>query len=224
TGVYTLRTSHIGYADAARTLVVTDHGGGDAIFATTIAPVQTAWDFESGPQGWTVVHPVDDSDSGDWVWGDPIGSGVGTVQPEDDHTPSPGTHCWVTGQAAKAGDSFDAADVDGGRTVLLSPSFDATAGSLVLSYWRWFTNSAGANPGTDSLHVELSNNDGASWTAVEHVTTTAAVWTQVAVPIASVLAPTATMRLRVSVADRGNDSTVEAAFDDVQLTDGVPTA
>jgi hypothetical protein len=172
-----------------------------------------------------LVHVTGDATAGHWVWNDPVGSGVGLIQPEDDHTPALGTRCWATGNAISSGAGFNAADVDGGRTVLLSPTFDATGlTSPTMRYFRSFSNNAGPNGGTDTLHVQLSNNNGATWVTVESVRLSSPAWTERTFQIATYRTPTATMRLRFSIADRGADSTVEAAIDDIALYDFTVTS
>ena len=89
--------------------------------------------------------PQDEIDAaGAWELVDPIGT---NSQPEDDHTPTPGVQCWVTGQVG---------DVDGGRTTLWSPSLDLTAlSNPYMSYWRWFSNNQGVNV-NDRLRINIS--------------------------------------------------------------------
>jgi hypothetical protein len=222
TGVYQVRATSIAHRSEDQTVTVTAHDPLDPVtLDIDLEPATLVWDFESGMQGWTVVQPSDGATAGQWVWSDPVGSGVGLIQPENDHTPNPGIRCFVTGNAALPGAAFNTADVDGGRTIVQSPVFNATGvTSPRLRYWRWFSNNAGPNGSQDSLRVQLSSNGGSTWTTVELVTVTQAAWTEVTVPIAS---PTANMRIRFAVADRGNDSTVEAAIDDVSLLSQTPT-
>lgn len=219
TGVYQVRAVRGGHVPVEQTVTVTAHDPLDPVeIVLDLPPATLVWDFESGAQGFALVQPSDGAVAGHWVWSDPVGSGVGGIQPEDDHTAAPGIRCFVTGNAPKVGDPFGTADVDGGRTILLGPTFDATVvASPMLRYWRWFSNDAGPNGGSDSLYVQLSNNNGATWVNIETVRVTNAAWTEVTVPIATYRTPTTTMRLRFTVADRGNDSTVEAAIDDISM-------
>src|SRR5439155_3903480 len=122
-------------------------------------------DFDTD-MGWTVGASGDAATTGIWVRSDPVGS---AIQPEDDHSPS-GTQCYVTGNALP-GDGPGVNDVDGGATTLVSSTFDVTPPNEirpVISYWRWFTNNAGDNPGQDPWKVEISNNGGSTWTTVEN--------------------------------------------------------
>lgn len=164
-------------------------------------------------EGWTVGAADDAATAGVWVRADPVGT---AAQPEDDHTAA-GVACWITGNGAVGG-AVGAADIDGGITTLTSPIFDATAvQSPRIGYWRWYSNNAGSAPNADSMPVEISNNGGATWTQLELVTQNAGVWVEATFPIASVLTPTASMRLRFRASDLASGSVVEAGVDDVRL-------
>lgn len=215
-GVYTLRASRFGYTPRTQSLLVAET---DPIFPYTrdfeLQPAAVAHDFESGAQGWTRVNPPVNATSGLWVCVDPIGSGGGAVQPEDDHSPAPGHLCWVTGNAATASSPVGDADVDNGGTQILSPAFDLSAVSNpVISYWRWYSNNSGSSPGSDTLRVQISNNNGSTWKYVERIVQSAASWVNVTVPVADYVTPTATMRVRFTAEDVGGGSVVEAAMDD----------
>ncbi|MDP6538762.1 MAG: choice-of-anchor B family protein [Planctomycetota bacterium] len=171
-------------------------------------------------QGWTVGAPADDATTGIWTRVDPIGT---DAQPEDDHTPAPGTMAWVTGQGSNGG-SVGENDVDGGQTTLLSPIYDLSGASApIISYWRWFHNSAGASPNNDVLEVGISNNGGASWVTVEVVgpdgNESNGGWFQHSFNVADIVAPTASVRLRFVASDEGFGSIVEAAVDDIAIED-----
>jgi hypothetical protein len=139
------------------------------------------------------------------------------IQPADDHTLA-GTQCFVTGNGdSTQGAGFD--DVDGGKTTLTSATFSALAGGYehpVVEYWRWYTNNAGDNPGQNVWQVDVSNNNGATWTNVENTTATDPSWQRVVFRIEDYVTPTATMKLRF-IADDEVGSLVEAAVDDFRL-------
>jgi hypothetical protein len=168
--------------------------------------------FEPDGAGWSVIAP-NDATAGNWEWGDPDPT---SYQPGDDATPD-GSNCWVTGIAGGSGNG----DIDDGTTTLLSAAYDmAGAVNPAVAYSRWFTNDRGGSPGdaTDSLHVEVSNDDGQSWTEVEEVGAgTPLAW----VPVSHALpvAPTSQMRFRFSAADLGSGSIVEALIDEFSLID-----
>ena len=96
--------------------------------------------------GWTVSGVS----AGKWVLGDPVGA---PETPEDDHTPN-GVNCWLTDAAN---------DVDNGTTTLTSPVYDLSQyADPVVSYWLWFSNNQGPNPGTDPFKVQVTSN-GSTW-------------------------------------------------------------
>ncbi|MEM6568263.1 MAG: hypothetical protein AAF957_07620 [Planctomycetota bacterium] len=163
--------------------------------------------FTSGSSG-------DTATAGQWVLGDPIGTGA---QPENDRTPS-GTDCWFTGQGVPGG-ADDAADVDGGTTTLLTPVFQAQQTSEPrIGYWRWYSNGGGMP--TDVLQVDISPDAGVTWFPVETVgptgNQTQGGWFRHEFLISSIIAPTSTMQMRFVAADLGTPSIIEAAIDDFQ--------
>ncbi|MSR62855.1 MAG: choice-of-anchor B family protein [Planctomycetes bacterium] len=174
--------------------------------------------------GWTVNVAADltgfsTASTGTWTRVNPVGSGA---QPEDDHTDAPGTFCWVTGQGVVGGGVGDA-DVDGGATALRSNAIDAShMADPYVSYWRWFSNFQGSNPGTMTMTVHVSNDGGASWTLLETVgptgNDTVGGWIKHTARIADFVAPTNDMRLRFRTADTVG-AVVEAAVDDLQIFD-----
>jgi hypothetical protein len=172
-------------------------------------------DFEPNTGGFSVGSP-NDATTGRWEWGDPEGTGV---QPEDDHTPPPGTKAWITGLAALGGDGGN--DVDGGTTTLLSALYDlSTSVDPLVRYARWFTNDRGASPGEDPFRVEVSTNGGSSWTLLEQVGAgTPLAWVEVEHRLRDKVVPTNQMRFRFTAQDLGQGSLVEAGVDDFELVD-----
>ncbi len=168
--------------------------------------------------GWAVGAPGDTATTGVWVRVDPIGTGA---QPEDDHTPAPGTNCFATGQGTPGG-SVGENDVDNGATTLMSPLIDLDGvAQAQISYWRWYSNDAGASPNADIFLVDISNDDGGSWTSVETIGPsgpgTAGGWVFHAFDVTDFVTPTALIRLRFIASDADSGSIVEAAVDDLQV-------
>jgi choice-of-anchor B domain-containing protein len=228
-GVYLLTASRFGFAPATRSVSISRSDPVDSLrydFALTPAALQA--DFEAGPSGWSVVSPSDSALTGRWIWADPIGSGSGGVQPEDDHTLDPGHVCWVTANASSPTDAIGTADVDGGRTILVTPPFDLSAVSKPrIAYWRWYVNDAGSAPNADTLSVDVSNNGGASWKKVERIVQTphlagiaGGIWVLADFAVADYLPATSQMRVRFIAADQGAGSVVEAAIDDFMAYEG----
>ncbi|MEK6676657.1 MAG: hypothetical protein AABZ47_13520 [Planctomycetota bacterium] len=175
-------------------------------------------DFETA-SGWTVGAAGDGVTGGLWVRGDPIGT---SAQPEDDNPNGTGTMCFVTGQGPVGG-GVGVADVDGGKTTLVSPIFSATGSDVWVGYARWYSNDQGASPNSDQMEIDISNNGGSSWTSLEIVTENKNAWVEKFFRVADFLAPTANMRLRFVAQDLGSGSVVEAAIDDFVLVNIVCT-
>jgi hypothetical protein len=161
--------------------------------------------FETS-QAWTVANTS--LTTGAWERGNPNGT---AAQPEDDNPSGTGTQCYFTDQGSVGG-SVGEADVDGGPTRLSSPTLDFSDGNGRISYYYWMYN----DDGDDSLTVEISNNNGASWLLVRTFTGGAGGWNFDEFLTDPLLAPTATFRVRFSVSDNPNDSITEAAIDDFQ--------
>ncbi|NOX60284.1 MAG: hypothetical protein GXP29_15690 [Planctomycetes bacterium] len=167
-------------------------------------------DFE-GNNGWTVVNDASLT-TGAWERADPEETlrPAGIAQPGDDNSPG-GTLCYVT-QAA-AGAAAGSFDVDGGPTVLTSPAIDLSAGNATLNYAYWFYSETG-----DSMTVEVSDDNGSSWTALATHTASASVWQQQTLILDTVITPSSQTRIRFSIADTGAASYTEGAIDDVTIT------
>ena len=140
-------------------------------------------EFES--QGsWSIGASDDDASAGIWERAIPnptYDDNGDIIQPDFDHTEL-GQYCYVTGNDVSGNNSeFGFGDVDGGKTTLLSPSYDLSEFSIaVISYWRWYVNNAagGANPGNDIWRVDASNDAGISWYSLEETTENANFWTR----------------------------------------------
>jgi choice-of-anchor B domain-containing protein len=165
---------------------------------------QTASGFTSG--SWD-----DDATAGQWVLGDPSPT---AAQPGDDHSPR-GTRCWYTGANS---------DVDNGHTSLVSPLWDlSTAQDPVLSFWM-FVNIGEGNPSpSDHTRVQASNNGGISWITIENMIhpkpETQGMWIYHHYHLAEHISLAQPLRVRIRANDLNIDSTVEAAVDDLRLTD-----
>ncbi|MCH8164158.1 MAG: hypothetical protein IH889_00970, partial [Planctomycetes bacterium] len=184
-----------------------------AVLSATGLQVVLEDDFE-GDTGWVVGAPGDDATTGIWNRMDPEGT---AAQPENDHTPNPGSICWVTD--GFAGGGLGTFDVDNGQTTLTSPVIDLLgATNAEISYWRWYSNDTGASPNADVFVVDISNNNGSTWTNVETVgpagPETSGGWIFHQFNVADFVAPTAQVRVRFIASDEGSGSLVEAAVDD----------
>jgi hypothetical protein len=164
--------------------------------------------------GWTAGIPGDTATSGQWVRVDPVGT---TAQPEDDHTAN-GTICFVTGQGTVGG-AAGAADVDGGITTLVSPNYNLTGlDEPTLEYWYWYSNNLGGAPNADSMPVEISNNGGTTWLPLVTISASSNAWVKHSWRVRDFITPTNQVRVRFIARDLGTGSLVEAAIDDLKIT------
>jgi hypothetical protein len=175
---------------------------------------------------WRVVT---DASSGEWIRAIPIGTwntqlgdegDVPYVQPALDHTPGAGNLlCWVTGNAS-ALDGLGANDVDDGATTLRTPDIDLSGMSRpVLRYYRWYSNNAGATPGTDYWVVSISSDGGTSWEFLERTKESDASWKPRVFELRDIIDLTPNMNVRFIASDDEPGSLVEAAVDDFEVLD-----
>lgn len=168
-------------------------------------------------QGWQLGVSGDNASSGIWVRADPVGTGGGAVQPEDDHTPAPGVTCFVTGNCSP-GCGIGDNDVDSGRTTLMSPTLNlSTMVEPRLRYYRWFTNNAGGSPNQDPWKVDISSNGGTTWVPLENTLETLAAWTAFDFRVRDFITPTNNVKVRFIAQDISPGSIVEAAVDDFEI-------
>ncbi len=193
---------------------------GDTIDINYMPLLGAADNFEYD-QGWTVGAPTDSAYFGIWERGDPNPTytpGGLIIAPPDDHT-SNGVQCFVT-QNQPEGALRYLGDVDGGRTTLLSPVFDASeTSSPSLVFWLWFHNSAGG-PDDQQFRADLSGDSGQSWTNVLTLDWGDGDWQRVEIPLAfSGVEITDQMQIRFIAEDIAHAAAiVEAAVDDIEFT------
>jgi len=182
-----------------------------------------AWymDEAEEPGNWEVGAPDDDATAGIWENVDPYPT---VAQPGDDHSVE-GSRCWITGQHVP-GENESAYDVDNGKTTLFSPVYDLQDFSEVtIRYWKWYSNNQGFSPNNDFWHVDISNDGGASWTAVEHTNISTNCWMSHTFELSAYYPTPGRIQLRFVAADEGGGSMVEAGVDDlilVALTETTP--
>jgi hypothetical protein len=162
---------------------------------------------------------------GKWDVAIPISSKTSTgdfVQTGNDHTTGAGK-CVLTGNASSASATPTNADVDNGKTTLITPAFDLTPYSKpVVAYWRWFTNSQGASARKDAWKSYASYNGGTSWFTLENTFQPDVNWRRnIFIPN---LSQGTTIKFKfiatdtVTVAGQSG-SLVEAALDDIEIFD-----
>jgi carboxypeptidase T len=165
--------------------------------------------------GWIVGAPDDDAPVGIWERANPVGTFAGGQQVQPD-APFVGSACYITGQ--HPGGGAGANDVDHGKTTLFSPMLDLSGlDDAAISYWRWYSNHAGANPFNDVFVVDISNDGGQSWVNVETVgpdgPEVMGGWYQTEFNVSTFLEPTAQVQLRFVASDYDPQALVEAAVD-----------
>jgi subtilisin family serine protease len=170
--------------------------------------------FETN-QGW-VTNPngTDTATTGQWQRGDPQGSSGGSAVQLG--TTTSGVNDLVTG--ASAGSSVGANDIDGGVTSARSPSIALpSGGTLTLSFQQYLAHLSNA---TSADFLRVSVVSGSSTTTVFQqlgaASVRAASWSQASVNISSFGGQT--VQILVQAADAGSASLVEAAVDDLTIT------
>ena len=203
-----------------------EDGGGLSSVAPTGAPgfyytfyvtdEAYAYDAESADTGWQLGVTGDAATSGVWERVDPEATEYDgeTIQPEDDHTVAPGVMCFVTdGTAGTGPGDFD---VDGGCTTLVSPTFDLSAADMAfVTYWRWFGQAGFTTD--DEFAVDVSDDGGSTWTAVERVPGMENSWTRVVGDLNALIDLTDQVVFRFVACDEGGGGLVEAAIDDFTI-------
>lgn len=191
--------------------------GAAAPYSVNAGSIDTVLEDDlSTDEGWTVGAPGDDATTGIWERVDPVGTGA---QPDGALF---GEFCFVTGQHPGGGDGAN--DIDGGQTTLTSPMYDLSgynAGDLTFSYWRWYSNSAGASPNADVFVIDISDDGGATWTNLETVGPDGGQvnggWFQNVFDPADFVSLTDSVMLRFIASDEGDGSLVEAAIDGLRV-------
>ena len=154
--------------------------------------------------GWAVSGSVTD---GQWNRGVPVG--YGRADPPTDASGSGAA--WLTdNSAASSGNS----DVDSGQTILTSPSLDLSDGGEI-EYRYWFNDTSLGPINGDQFGVEVSTNDGASWTSLRSFTEPDHIWRRDVIRVGEEVAASPTFRIRFSVSDLGTQNIVEGGLDSV---------
>jgi hypothetical protein len=156
-------------------------------------------DFQTD-KGWTKVNNQFNTMA--WKRGVPVGP---APVPTADFDGS--GNCWFTN-----GNGAVAATLR-----LISPTIDATGGDYNVSYARWYSNNTGSFPNTDTMVVEVSNDNGTTWVNLETVgpggPEASGGWYVKTTNIASKIAPTNQMKFRFNLTDVGGSSLIGAAVD-----------
>jgi subtilisin family serine protease len=170
-------------------------------------------DFETD-QGW-FVHDQPELTTGGWERGVPAGGGD-RGDPAADADGS--GQCYVTGLAD--GDN----DIDDGYTVLTSPILDASDPDKSIVYWRWYSNTFGADPQNDIFVVDVTDDGGLAWVNLETVgpggPEVGGGWIRKEFLVSDIpgIENSSLFRIRFTASDLNDGSVVEAAIDGVEIS------
>ena len=179
--------------------------GGDFVQTFFACATIIEWEDTEDGIGWSVENIAIEDGGWESAPETPLGGG----DRQDPAVDADGTGmCFLT-------DNEDGnSDVDGGPTRLTSGVIDAAAiPDPVITFALWFSGDGN----DDSFTVEISNNNGASWTLVESLASQGEVWNQRNVVVNDHITPTSNMRMRFSVADNPNNDVVEAGIDSLRV-------
>ncbi len=189
---------------------------GTYVTATSLEVTPVFADAFETNLGWSVSNDAFLSD-GAWQRGVPVlPAGLGAPSADQDGS----GQCYVT--ANRTGN----ADVDGGATTLTSPVLDASDSGSWIEYQRWYDNTRGATPGTDTMLVQVSDDNGGSWHALETIgpggvggAENSGGWFFKTFRVADIpsIANTSQFRIRFIAQDPAPGAVVEAAVDAVRL-------
>ncbi|MBA3971626.1 MAG: T9SS type A sorting domain-containing protein, partial [Bacteroidetes bacterium] len=187
-------------------------------------------DFDVNFGAWAEGVASDNATTGQWVVSVPVAS-YGTpgtpstiVQPGTQNTPG-GSLCAVTGNAPNTTAGLGTSDVDAGVTTLESPAYNlSTYTNPILTYYRWYSNNSGANPGNDYWEAQISNNGGSTWTTVERTNVSDKSWRRMAFRVTDYVTLGTAVKMRFMASDSlitgaylNGGSLVEGALDDYYL-------
>jgi hypothetical protein len=201
--------------------VFTDPGTAPAVVYTALVADSIETDrqeFETTPApGWTTEEIGLENTYTGWEQADPNGtiSGGQQANPEDDATQAAdATVCFHTDNE-EIGASAGAGDVDAEASRLISPAIDFSGSDGQITWSQWFFSATGT---PDFMTVDVSNDNGQSWTPVPELTTggTGSQWEIAGFTLSDYITPTAEVRVRFTASDFPNDSITEAGIDNFE--------
>ncbi len=160
--------------------------------------------------GWTVVD--ENITTGTWERCVPNTTSGEQVAPTTDNPSGTGTFCFVT-ENGPPGGSYSDYDIDGGPTRLISPTIDLSTGDATIGAYLWYYS----RDNNDAFTVDVSNNDGTTWTNVLSTMSSLSGWAKCSFNVADYVTPTSTVKVRISAKDQPNNDIVEAGLDDFSV-------
>jgi hypothetical protein len=172
-------------------------------------------------RGWVVGSKDDNATKGIWERGAPeevcdcFRAEPYIIQPGADHSPDPGSLCYVTGAALR---SFFPID---GQTTLTSPVLSvAGITDPRIALWRWYRNRVADLPGDDPAVTQLSSDGGATWTTISSAYFPPVGWEYVEFRLRDFIPTANTFQIRFIAANPGEFSEAETLIDDFALFSG----
>lgn len=199
-------------------------------------------DFETDVKDWTFGISSDNATAtGKWTQAVPVASywrpsGVSPYisQPGGDNTTGTGA-CLVTGNATSTLTDYEGADVDNGKTTVVSSIIDITGfNKPIIEYYRWYSNDQGprnSNPRSDIWHAQVRDANSPIWISVDYTYQSDRAWRRRVFNVRDYLPNSNSIQVRFIAADEvitsmtGNgQNAVEAAIDDFSVYDAWPTS
>ena len=176
-----------------------------------------------GDFGWEITGSIPAGASqGRWERGVPIATSFnGTAcSPGVAASNNIGNLCYITGNGGGDG---GANDVDGGPTILSSPSMNLTTYARPrLSFKYWFVNTGGAGTApNDSLKLFLNN--GVKDSLIAFFSTSKSEWVSYSINLKNTLPITNNMRVRFSIEDVNLGHILESAIDGFLIDEATST-
>ncbi len=183
-------------------------------------------DFEIANPLWLVGGSNDSATAGVWERAIPnptYDENNEIVQPGSDHSLE-GSICFIT-ENSDIQDNPGQSDVDDGATTLFSPVYDlSNYDNALVSYWKWYTNNQGNNPGTDIWIVDISSDGGSSWNSLENTSNSNNYWLLEQFILSDFIELSNQVQFRFIAQDTFNDgdsgsggSLIEAGLDDFKI-------
>lgn len=213
---------YVEVADAYGSVTRTPAGASHLFLVGYRSRINETFDTDAG---WTVAT---DASSGAWVRERPIGTydkDRGTppdtpwLQPDADNTTGDGAiSCWVTGNA-QAVFGMDENDVDDGKTVLTTRTYDLRGmNAPILRYFRWFANyQRQGGTGSGRWTSKISDDGGATWKSIEFSRQHDPQWAVQIVRLEQHVALTDKFVAQFTASDAAPGAIVEAALDDFEI-------
>ncbi len=168
--------------------------------------------------GWSYEDTSDRAETGRWTRIIPYLSNAGSAWFQPPAAPQGGAndYVFITGAPVRGGSPFEN-DVSGGTTTLTSPLMDLRDHpDPVVVFDLWFVHFE-RDTVRDTLVVEMTNDDGATWVPVYTEVQGKSGWKMVRLYPKDSLALTGSMRIRFRASNIRGDALVMAAIDNFDI-------